>query len=872
MNKESSARAKSMSQFLRMAVMAGVESSVQLHIERGDDLNARDANGMTPLMLSAVRNKPAICRLLLSAGADPSLVDYSGKTAMSIAIATGSEAVVEALKTACSTTSAPLSTNVGVLSEPTLATTPYLLDPVSVHAPPDLPVKVVTQTGRPTPAELSESGASLHSTTDPGGLEDVEEFDLSGWEAEEEPTRPETDLAVLDSASAVQSTITAHAPIDSSIDWDDIDIYLPETALPLARLGDVEGRMQLRHLFLRALREGSVPRLDVQDQSTNEDRSANPEAEAYLAMVINDLGAELDERFEYSNADESYEVFINPMELPEEESAVDEALRAIDRAASPRHEPLQIYQREFQSQRLLTAEEEIRLAKNMEAAIEAALDALAAWSDGIIRTLAAGEQVITGSRLRSSFLTGVAEPSPERTAVESLDTVDATTDESENVTSADEEQEDGMLSEAGDTAFIDLLRQLAALFHQDETLGSAPQEIRRTLSVLRLSRRFLLELIDVARHGLDPCPAFLSAMADFQKARNQMATANLRLAFFHARKHLYSGEPLDDLAQEANIGLLTAIDHYDWRRGFRFSTYATWWIRQRISRYIADKARAIRVPVHVYEKVQRIQRVIQAFETTAGREPNLNELSKLMEMPGHKLAALLHIVPEISYIEEIPIDDVIACDARDAYSSPHPADVVNEIQLCQAVDRFISTLATEKGTDEQVLRLRFGIGVAEALTLEEIGKRMGVTRERIRQIEAKAIKGLRHPARSEPFARLALGLTHGDTSRTSVGRGAGNANGTDATKVKRMPAAQKRSTTAQASRKPSRSASPAKPFGLDRLLAQAVQLGVRVVDERLDSGHIWVEILDHRENTYRKLVRQLLDFGFTFWAGRGYWK
>lgn len=769
-----------MSQFLRMAVMAGVERSVQIHINRGDDLNAHDTNGMTPLMLSAARNKPAICRLLLGAGADPSLVDPSGKTAMDIAIATGSEAAAAILKTACSTISSRPPSNIAALSEPSLATTPHLFDPINVKASPDASVKPVAQTKLHVAAELSKSGTSSHSTTALGGLEDVEELDLSGWEAEEEPTRPEIDLAVLDSASAVQCTITAHAPIDSSAEWDDIDTFLPETALPLARADDVEGRTRLRLLLLRALREGSVPELDVQDQSTNEDRSANPEAGAYLAMVINDLGAELDERFEYSDTHESYEVFVNPVESPEEETAIDEALSAIDRATSPRHEPLQIYQREFQRLRLLTAEEEIQLAKSMEMAVDAALNALAAWPDGIARTLVAGEQVIVGSRQRSSLWTGAAEPSPGPAAVESLDTVDAMADEPENVINADEEQEqeDDMASEAGDTAFIDLLRQLAELFNRDKTLRSAHHEIRQTLIALRLSRRFLLELIDAARYGLEPCPVFLRAMADFQKARNQMAVANLKLTFFHARKHLYSGEPLDDLAQEANIGLLKAIDHYDWRRGFRFSTYATWWIRQQIGRYIADKARTIRIPVHVYEEIQRVQRMVRTFETTAGHEPTLSELSDLVERPSHKLAALLHIVLDTSYIDEIPIDDMIACDARDAYSSPDPEDVVNEIQLCQAVGRLISTLSTKNRKEEQVLRLRFGIGVEEMLTLDEIGKRMGVTRERIRQIEAKAIGKLRHPARSEPFAWLALGVAYEGAPSASTRQGTDNTNET----------------------------------------------------------------------------------------------
>lgn len=406
MNEADAAGVKPLSQFLRMAVMAGVESAVQLHIERGDNLNARDASGMTPLMLTAARNKPSICKLLLCAGADHSLLDPSGKTALEIAIAAGSQATAEILGAVRDPMPSALPSKAPVDLNPETAAASTPRDaPVDTTAMPSEPGEVAA----PLELEIAFDPRAPEPMDPPLVADDKAddgEFDLAGWEVDEEPTRPEVDLVVVDSASAVQIAITAHEPIDSSTDWDDIDAYLPEVALPLARADDAEGRTRLRLLLLRALREGSVPALDVQDQSTNEDRSANPEAEAYLAIVINDLGAEADERFEYFSADESFEVFVVPEETPDEEAALDEALVAIDRAASPRHEPLRIYQREFQRLRLLTAEEEIRLAKDMEAALDAALDALASWPDGIARTLAAGADAVAGSRPLSSIWVG----------------------------------------------------------------------------------------------------------------------------------------------------------------------------------------------------------------------------------------------------------------------------------------------------------------------------------------------------------------------------------------------------------------------------------------------------------------------------------
>lgn len=856
-----------------MAVMAGVKSAVQIHISRGDDLNARDPNGMTTLMLSAARNKPAICRLLLDAGADPSLVDHTGKTAMDIALAKGADTVAAMLEAACQAISSCSSPNIAVLSEPRLPSITRPFESSDVETAPGGFINAVAQAQTSEPAGLVEQETPSPATTEPVRLEDAEELNLSGWEAEEEPTRPEIDLEVLTSASAVQAAITTHAPIDSSADWDDIDTSLPKTALPLARSDDVEGRARLRCLLLRALREGSVPRLAVQDQATNEDRSANPEAEAYLAMVINDLGAELDERFEYSNADESHEVFVDPAESYEEETAIDEALSVIDRATSPRHDPLQIYQRELQRQRLLSAEEEIQLAQDMEEALDAALDALITWPDGLAQILAAGAAAVAGSRQLSSIWVRSAEPGTEPVAAEDFDAGMRADEESEDVTGEDDEPAVQTPVDAGAATFADALGRLAALTKGCATLDASPQEIRLALTGLHLSRDFLLELFDTAK-GLSPCLGFTSAMARFLKARDRMAAANLKLAFFHAKKYRYSGEPLDDLAQAGNIGLLKAVDRYDWRRGFRFSTFATWWIRQQIGRHIADRARTIRLPVHVYEKVQRMERMAQTFEVTAGHEPTVSELSELMEMHSGKLMALLRIAPDVSYIDELPVDDMIACDARDAYSSPDPADIVGTLQLHQAVDRFIATLAADKGKEDQILRLRFGLGNGEPLTLEQIGGLMGVTRERVRQIEAKALKKLRHSARSEPFARTVLGLSLAPPSFTTdikepkaVKRAStGTTNRTPAVRPSPIPPRQTGEINNPAVRPPTKLST------LDRLLAQAVDLGIHVEDGRPDSDRIWVELRDTDKKAHRQLARQLLELGFVFWPGKGYWK
>lgn len=856
MTRENVAGSRRLNPFLRMAVVAGVESAVQIHIERGDDLDARDTHGMTPLMLAAARNKPEICRLLLNAGADHRLLDPSGRTALDIATSCGSETTAAIFHTL--RTPVPSLTPANTRSAPS---SNHDIAPEKSGVPPE--------SAGPSDRTAPDPPQSPPVVAD--SIDDAE-FDLSGWEAEEEPTPPKADLKVLDAASSVQTLITSHKPIDSSADWDDVDADLPESVLPLARPDDVEGRARLRHILLRSIREGSIPSLDVRELATNEDSSINAEAEAYLTMVINDLGAEVDERIEFADANASFEVYVYPQESSDEEAALDEAMRMIDCAVAPRNEPLRIYQREFQRLRLLTAEEEVQLAKDMEAGLEAALDALAEWPDGIARTLVACAEAIAGSRQLSTVWTGGAELDQEHVPAENLDMEVLVADGAEGALAGDGEPGVEAESEVGvDANFAGALQRLAALVENDNPPRPPTHEVRQALAALHLNRRFLLSLVDPTCDAAS-CPAFVRAMAGFRIARDRMTAANLKLAFFHAKKYLHSGEPLDDLAQEGNLGLLKAVDRYDWRRGFRFSTYATWWIRQQISRHIADKARTVRMPVHVFEKAQRAEREAQAFEMAFGREPTINELARRVEMPTQKLAALLRIAPEPLRIDDLAIDGLIAIEAREAFSPRDPADVVDEMQLRVAVDRYISSLSTKDHKEERVLRLRFGIGIGEALTLEEVGQRYGVTRERIRQIEAKAIRKLKHPVRSEPFARLALGLKPEDNP---LAAGAHESEGLDAADVVETSRSQDelgRAAEPQLLDESIQAPHPSVPTELDRALAQAAALGVHVDDDRLNSGRICVELLEDRGRSHRLLAHRLIVLGFNFLPGKGFWK
>ena len=259
---------------------------------------------------------------------------------------------------------------------------------------------------------------------------------------------------------------------------------------------------------------------------------------------------------------------------------------------------------------------------------------------------------------------------------------------------------------------------------------------------------------------------FVQAMQSYRNARDQMTVANLKLVYSIAPKYLFSGLQLDDLVQEGNLGLMKAVDKYDWRRGFKFSTYATWWIRQGITRNVADKSRTIRLPVHVYEKTRRIAQAVRTLERRYGRTPTSEEISAAAELRVQEVEALSRIAPEPLPLHEMAgIDDIIAIHAKDQLFATDPVEVVEDFQFVQSVDNFLSTL---KPREQSVMRMRFGIGLGtrESMTLEEVGRKFDVTRERIRQIEAKGLRQLRHPARLDKLL-IELGLTWAPKPETS---------------------------------------------------------------------------------------------------------
>jgi RNA polymerase primary sigma factor len=712
---------------LRLASISGVEEAIKFHIRRGDDLDAQDSSGATPLILAASKKNEGVVRLLLEAGASPQLVDLKGMDALSYAVRANCPEIVLALTQALRTE----------LVNPTVSGDVDDPESTASHIE-NLVVNTTSQDGAPlvervvhacreSQPEMFESRQTVLVFTEEDILTSVDsiwdrEFE-NGWAAEEATVVPIGDVCVVEAAKSVHKAIAQHKAEDRDDDWNDIDLYLPERTTSLECWEDERA---LRTFLLEAIREGLVLKETLAEICLNADGSRNEESERLLEIAVGELGVAFGEWNWASEYGDPF--FVEPSIA--EQCQLDDSLEFIKELASDYNEPFTLYAKDLRGG-LLEAEEEIALGREMEDAWRDALAALSRWAGGLAVLFDTAEMVSRGEVDVESFSGG-----PE------IATSSGDMPASQSDVHADEENDEILGLDDASTFVV-------AISAVKEAIGDLTRT-EEALEAAKLTRGFLFELAE-SGDGEPAAQAIVDALQRQALARDRMIKCNLRLAVSIANKHRWSGMSLDDLIQEANIGLIKAVERYDWRRGFRFSTYATWWIRQQITRAIADKARVVRAPVHIQQTAWQIIRERREVERRLGYPERDIDTAKRAGLPLSRTWHLLSMFDDEESLDEY---DIVLKQSKVEllvdHDSPEPSECAEHLSLCSTISKMLEELDDRS---REVIFSRFGLGTAEEeMTLEEIGLRFGVTRERIRQIESKALETLSTERRKKILA------------------------------------------------------------------------------------------------------------------------